>query len=194
MIHKKSLNLILADQDIPWTHYQIRRNHSQFQNHMDAITKRANLAYPVLHRLIPLISRNSKLKTNLNLNLYKMCVRSIIIYGYQIWASATNTHTNKKSRTSSYTSFWTNHTILPLKQYTQQQTNIQTIKEYIQNSLIKSYNNSHPNSFIRNTANYETTNIPLKIKIKLLKHAITKQNNNTLVLHITIALKYSRLF
>lgn len=24
-----------------------------------------------------------------------MCVKSIIIYGYQIWASATNTHTNK---------------------------------------------------------------------------------------------------
>ena len=57
--------------------------------------KRANLAYPALHRLIPLISKNSRLKIEIKLILYKICVIPIITYGHQIWAAAANTHINR---------------------------------------------------------------------------------------------------
>lgn len=62
-----------------------------------AIAKKTNLAYPTLKKLYPLLSRNSILKIAIkpNLNLYKICIRPIITYGYQIWTAAAKTHINK---------------------------------------------------------------------------------------------------
>lgn len=69
-------------------------------------------------------------------------------------------------------------------------TNITIIKEFIQNLLIKAYNSNHPNPFVKSTGNYETTNIPLKIRTKLLKHALTHKT----IHYIKNTLKHSRFF
>lgn len=64
--------------------------------------------------------------------------------------------------------------------------NIPTIKIFIQNSLIKAYNSNHSNPVVRNTGNYETTNIPLKIRTSEARINVIDK------LHIKITLKHSR--
>ena len=71
---------IIVDSKITWT---------------PAIAKRTNLDYPALKKFYPLLFRNSKLKVTTKFNLYKICIRPIITYRYQIWVAAAKTHINK---------------------------------------------------------------------------------------------------
>ena len=164
----------ISDHDIPWTHTV--KDLGVILNSkitwVAATTKRVNLAYPALHRLIPLISKNSKLKTNLKLNLYN--VRPIILYGHQIWASAANTHINniQKIQNKFLRIILNKLYDTPIKTLHKIANN--TNHQKLHTELSKAYNTNHPNPLIRNTGNYQIVNIPFKIKTKLPKHAITQ--------------------
>ena len=101
-----------------------------------------------------------------------MCVRPIITYGHQIWAAAAKSHISKIRRIQN--KFLR---IILDKPYDtpirvlHEIANIQTIQDYIANSLKTAYHTEHQNPLISQTGNY-INNILLKIKKKLPKHAI----------------------
>ena len=134
-----------------------------------------SLAYPAFRRLYLLISRNSKLKTNIKLNLCETCIKPIITFGHQIWAVATKTHINKMQRIQNkfLCIILNKRTKLTPITKLHTTTGIPTIQSYVGNSLIRAYHPNHHNLFINNTRKYDVTNISLKIKARPPKQAIT---------------------
>ena len=137
-----------------------------------AINARTLLAYSALKKVYPLIARNNKLKQDIKITLYKICVRPVLIYGHQIWTAATKTHILKIQRIQNKflriilnkprdTKIDTLHKI----------AKIQTIKQFIKESVFRAYNHDHQNSLISNTGKYNVDEIPIKIKIRFPKHA-----------------------
>ena len=119
-------------------------------------------------RLYPLLAKNRKLKLPIKLLLYMICVRPIITYGYQVWASAAKTYINR----AQIVQYKMLRIILDKKRDTpipllNQLANIPTIKQYIQKTLPRAYNNKHHNPLIRSIGNYRFEDIPLKMRIKL---------------------------
>ena len=118
------------------------------------IDKRASLAISRTPQFYPLISQNSKLKTNIKLSLCKTCIRPIITYGYQIWVAAAKTHINKIQRMQNkFLRVILKLYVTPIKKL-HATANIPTIQEYIQNSLTTAYHPSHYNPLISNTGKH----------------------------------------
>ena len=138
-----------------------------------AIKARVNLAYPALKRLYPLIAPNSKLKTEIKITLYKVCIRPIITYGHQIWAAAPKTHIAKVQRMQNRFL----RIILNAPRDTRittlhRKAKIPTIPEYIKESITRTYDNTHPNPLISRTGDYNVQSIPIKIRVRLPKHVL----------------------
>ena len=136
-----------------------------------AIHKRTNFTHPTLIRLYPLISKNSKLKINIKINLYKTCVRPVITYEHQIWAAAAKNHINKvqKMQNKFLRIILNKPYDTPIK-LLHQLANIPTIKNFIHNST-DAYHPNHENHPIRTIGDYQIDKIPLKIRTKLPMHA-----------------------
>ena len=95
-------------------------------------------------------------------------------YGYQVWASASKGHINKiQIIQNKFLLIILNKQSDIIIVQLHELANISTIKQYIQNSLPGAYNNNRRNPLIRETDNYQVGNIPLKVKVRLPKHAIT---------------------
>lgn len=129
-----------------------------------------NLAYSVLIRLYPLISKNNKLKTNVKIN--KAFVKLVITYRHQIWAAAAKNHINKIQKIQNkFLRIILNKPFdTPIK-LLHQLANIPTIKDFIVNSIASAYHPNHENHLIRTTGNYQIDKIPMKIRTKLPMHA-----------------------
>ena len=152
------------------------------------INARVVLAYPALKWLYPLIAPNSKLKKDIKITVYKTCVRPIVTYGHQIWATAPRTYILKTQRTQNiflriiFNGPRDTKTTTSLKL-----AKILTIKQFIYESVSRTYNHTHTNLLISNTGKYDINEIPLKIKIRLPKHA-----TQWLLLQAKLQLLYSR--
>lgn len=81
--HKRTLHPMVKLGQIFWT---------STRQQTPAIEKRATLAYPALKRIYPLIAKNSKLKRQLKIIFYLICIRPVITYDHQVWAAAATTH------------------------------------------------------------------------------------------------------
>ena len=140
-----------------------------------AIIERARLGHPALRKLYPLISNKSSLNKELKLLLYKTCARPIILYGHQVWAAAAKTYieVTQKTQNKFLRIILNKPRDTPIEEL-HKLANIQKIREYINESVNRTYNNAHDNPLISNTGNYEVRDIPLKIRIKLPKHATEK--------------------
>ena len=109
-----------------------------------AIENRTKLAHPALQKIYPFITRNSKLKTELKLTLYKTCIQPIITYENQIWAAAAKKHINKIQITQNkFLRIILNKPYdTPIK-HLHDTANIPIITEYIKHSLTQAYNPDH---------------------------------------------------
>ena len=139
-----------------------------------AIEARTRLAYPALRKIYPLISRNSKLRKEIKVTLYKVCIRPVITYGHQVWAAAAKSHIQKTQRVQNkFLRIILNKARGTSINKLHELANIQPIGDYIAQSTSRTYNHLHTNPLISNTGNYNVQELPLKIKIKLPKHATT---------------------
>ena len=152
----KYLGLIL-DRKLTWT---------------AAIDARTKLAYPALRRIYPLIAPNSTLNRRIKIILYKTCIRPIITYGHQVWAAARKTQILKVQRIQNkFLRIILNKTRRTKTDVLHKVADIPRIAEYIRESMQRAYNHQHHNPLIAATGDYNIKQIPLKIKVKLPKHA-----------------------
>ena len=100
---------------------------------------------------------------------------SIITYGHQIWTATAKSHIsgiqrirNKFLRIILNKSYDTNS----IHEWYASAI-IQTIQEYIVNLLESAHHTGHQNPLISQTEHYNVNNIPLKIKKKLRRSAIS---------------------
>ena len=141
-----------------------------------AIAERARLVHPALRKIYPLISKSSKLKKEIKLILYKVCVRTIITYGHPVWAAASGTHINIIQRTQNkFLRIILDINMTLPYQHCINMANIQTIQEFITDPVNRAYNDSHLNPLIRGTGNCNIQDLRLKIRVRLPKH-IAKHN------------------
>ena len=120
-----------------------------------AIAEKARLAHPTLRKIYPLISKSSKLKKEIKLILYKVCARPVITYGHQVWAAASGTHISITQRTQNkLLRIILNKSYDTLISTLHRLANIQTIQEYIADSVNRAYNHTHHNPLIRGTTTF----------------------------------------
>ena len=152
----KYLGLIL-DKKLTWT---------------SAIEARIKLAYPALRRMYPLIAPNSALNRRIKVNLYKICIRPIITYGHQVWAAAGNTQIHKVQKIQNkFLRIILNKTRRTKTDVLHKAADIPKITEFIKESMQRAYNHQHHNPLIAAIGDYNIEKIPLKVKVKLPKHA-----------------------
>lgn len=113
------------------------------------------------------LSSSSSLNQRIRVTLYKVYLRPVLMYGAQVWTSATATHLKKVQRAQNrILKIITGRPTRYPTQDLHDELNIELVRDYI-NTIINKYNvASHLNSLVRITGLYDLNRIPYKVKKK----------------------------
>ena len=134
---------------------QISRSHLKQENNLGLGNNKKNepsLSCP--KKPYRFLLKNSKLKISIKLNHYKVCVRPVITYGYQIWVATAKTYVSKIQNNIEQISL---HYLY--KTHDTPIRGLHSIREHIRNSMESVYNTKYHYSKIRNTGNYDINNM-----------------------------------
>ena len=165
---RDKFNIQIAGNIVPWldhvTYLGIQLHHKMLWN--PAIEDRIVKTLKVAAHLYPYISHKSPLNLHLRLNIYKVCIRSVLTYGTQAWWYTS--HTNR-SRVQTTQNKILRTIIHPPKRYSTRalhlDASVPLILDYI-NALITRYDISdHANPLARLTGTFDLNKIPYRTKI-----------------------------
>lgn len=140
--------------------------------HLKQITEATRKAKVAMNTISPLLRFNSPLPQKMRINLYKMYVRPILLYGCQIYSNASNSNINKLQvvQNKSLRLILGKKLETPIREL-HKIANIPMIKDKIQEFTNKFYYHTiKQNATMKNVARFNSENAPFKVKHKLAHH------------------------